>query len=145
MQFPITIGLHRSRFIDLIVLLVALLASVAALYFPRSTPVLASILVLIWIIAGFSWWQLSPRLSAIRLERNGQILIAGHGQSEFISANLLPGATVHPWLTALGLRGEDGVVVTLIATVDSLKAEDFRRLRLFLRWRVELSAADDDA
>ena len=71
MQFPITIGLHRSRFMDLCLLFVALLASVAALAFPQTTTIQFSVCAVIWVAAGLAWRLLRPRFSAIRLERSG--------------------------------------------------------------------------
>lgn len=144
MQFPITIGLHRSRFLDAGVLLVALLATATSFAFPRSTAIQWSIFVIIWLLAGLAWRRLSPTLSAIRLERNGEIGIALPGQSEFSLAKILPVVTVHPWLTVVGLIAESGVRHALVVTVDSLESPDFRRLRVFLRWRANLNATDDD-
>jgi len=65
------------------------------------------------------------------------------GDGDFVPAQLLPGAAVHPWLTVLRLRNAAGRVCVLCLTVDSLKKEDFRRLRVFLRWRADFSGADD--
>lgn len=145
MQFPITIGLHRSRLIDLGLLLVALLASVATLGFPQTTFIKFSVCAVIWITTGLAWQKLSPKFSAIRLERSGQVFIDRNGSSEFVAAKILPGATVHPWMTAVKLKTEDGCYNLLIATVDSLNQQDFRRLRVFLRWQADFSAPNDDA
>ena len=78
--------------------------------------------------------------SAIRLEASGQILVAPAGDGQFVEAALLPGATVHPWLTVVRLRTEAGQGILLIVVVDTIKPEDFRRLRVFLRWRADISA-----
>jgi toxin CptA len=142
-QFPITIGLHRSCFLDASVLLVALLATGATFAFPRSTAIQASIFLVIWLLAGLAWRRLSPTLSAIRLERSGEILIASLAKNEFSLAKLLPGVTVHPRLTVFGLQLESGVTHTVIVAVDSLERSNFRRLRVFLRWQANLSAQDD--
>lgn len=145
MQFPITIGLHRSRFLDVGVMLVALLASAATLVFPQSAAIQLLLFSAIWVAAGFAWWQLSPKLSAIRLERSGQVSIAHHGDNEFSAAELLPDATVHPWLTLVRLKIDENNFCTLIATVDTQKRQDFRRLRVFLRWQADFSGPADDA
>lgn len=145
MQFPITIGLHRSRFLDAGVTLIALLASVATLVFPRSVHIQLLIILAIWVVAGFAWWRLSPSLSALRLERSGQVSIAHHGDNEFSAAELLPDATVHPWLTVVRLKTDRGDFCTLIATVDTQNRQDFRRLRVFLRWQADFNGPADGA
>ena len=145
MQFPITIGLRRSRFLDVGLISVALLASGVTLKFPQTTTVQLSIFTAIWVLAGGALWQLSPKFSKIRLERSGQVSVICRGESDFSSADFLPGATVHSWLTVLRLKTEAGDTRVLIAAVDSLKRQDFRRLRIFLRWQVDFNASNDDA
>ena len=145
MQFPITIGLRRSHFLDVFVALSALIASGAALAFPRSASIQALILFLVGLAAALAWRQLSPRLSAIRLERSGEVSLLRLSGNDFIFAKVLPGATVHPWLAVVRFRADDGLNYTLMLTVDSLKAADFRHLRVFLRWRADFSGPGDDA
>ena len=144
MQFPITIGLHRSRFMDLGLLFVALLATVTALAFPQTTTIQFGICAVIWLAAGLAWRQLTPKFSAIRLERSGQVFVALNGKSEFLAAELLQGATVHPWMTIVKLKTEGTRAKVLISTVDSLNRQDFRRLRVFLCWQADFSAPNDD-
>lgn len=145
MQLPMTIGLRRSRLIDGFVGLCGLLASLVILAFPRSALVQGGLLLLIWGLVLLSWSRCSPRLSAIRLEREGGLSIALVGEPEWATAALLPGATVHPWLTVLRLKTLEGRIFPLVLVGDSLDAADFRRLRVFLRWRAEFSVGDDDA
>lgn len=145
MQFPIIIGLHRSRFLDIGLGFIALLASGVTFAFPQTTTIQLLIITAIWTSAGIAWRQLSPKCSAIRLERNGQISVVHHGENEFSPAELLPSATVHPWLTVFRLKAESGDAFSLVATVDSLKRQDFRRLRVFLRWQADFNALNDDA
>jgi len=145
-QFPITIGLHRSRLIDLCLLFVALLASLATLGFPQTvTSIKPGVFATIWIAAALAWWQLSPKIAVVRLERSGQVFIDRNGRSEFLPAKILPGATVHPWMTVVRLKTEDGCSSQLIATVDSLNQQDFRHLRVFLRWQADFSEPNDAA
>lgn len=143
MQFPITIGLHRSRFLDRILIALALLASGAILAFPRSPALLALLLLVVSGLLLWSWRRLSPTLSAIRLERGGNILAVGVADSEFHEASLRRRATVHPWLTVFRLELADGRQHTVVVARDSMTGDDFRRLRVFLRWRAQFSAADD--
>lgn len=145
MQFPIMIGLHRSRFLDSFLVLSAVLASGAALVFPRSTEIQVVILLAVWLVVISAWRQLSPRIAAIRLERSGEISLLPLSGEEFFLVGILPGATVHPWLTVIRLKTSAGLAYTLIVTVDSLNEADFRHLRVFLRWRGDFNDPDGDA
>ena len=139
MQFPINIGLRRSRFLRVALVSITLLAGAVTLALPWSTTARATSFLLVLIAAGLAWQRLGPTLSAIRLERAGQILVAVAGNAEFAEAEFLAGATVHPWLTVVRLKTQDKRTHLLIAAVDSMKPEDFRRLRIFLRWQAEVS------
>ncbi|MFZ2267011.1 MAG: protein YgfX [Azonexus sp.] len=145
MQLPITIGLHRSRLIDAFIGLGAGLASLCILFFPRSTLLQAVLLLALWSLALLAWRQCSPRFSAIRLERDGRVSVRCTADQEFSVAELLPGATVHPWLSVLRLQISDGAIYPLVLAGDSLNADAFRRLRVFLRWRADFSGRGDDA
>jgi toxin CptA len=81
----------------------------------------------------------------MRLEQNGDVSLRSIVDNEYRVAQIMPGATVHPWLTVVRFECPEQPVQTLIVTVDSLKAADFRRLRVFLRWRAEISEMSDDA
>jgi len=144
-HFPITIGVHRSRILDVAVLLVAVLTSAALLVYPGQTWVILGLLLFAWGLALRSWRLLTPEIAALRIERSGEIFVLRSGGGEFLSVEAEPGATVHPWLTAIRLRGEDGRYNWLLLTVDSANREDFRRLRSFLRWQARFSVAGDDA
>ncbi|HQU79979.1 MAG TPA: hypothetical protein PLU47_10995 [Azonexus sp.] len=139
MQFPIHIGLRRSRFLEAAVVSITLLTSGVTLALPWSTTARATSFLLVLIAGGLAWRRLGPTLSAIRLERAGQILVVVAGNAEFAEAELLAGATVHPWLTVVRLKTQDERTHLLITAVDSMKPEDFRRLRIFLRWQAVVS------
>lgn len=145
MQFPVIVGLHRSRFLAIALLVGAMLPTVVVLASRQSAGIQAGLVLAIWMLGGFAWRRLSPKLSAIRLERTGHVFICGNDGNDFVAARLLPDAAVHPWLTVIRLRTDDGQRHTLIATVDSLNQQDFRRLRVFLRWQAEFNAPDNDA
>ncbi|MCL2345765.1 MAG: hypothetical protein FWC58_07935 [Desulfobulbus sp.] len=134
MRFPITIGLRRSRLPEAVLLALALLASLAALFFPRPWPLRAALLLAIWTIVSRARPRLAPPLAALRLETDGSIQVAGAGQ-DFLPATILPGATVHPWLTVLRLELADGRRCVLLLTAGTMNPDEFRRLRVFLRWR----------
>lgn len=143
MQLPITIGLRRSFLLDILVGVGALLASAGILFFPRAMLWQVILLSFSWLIAAQAWRDLRPKFSAIRLERDGQLFVRRQSDQEFCAADLLPGATVHPWLTVVRLKTEEGDCAPLIVAADSLKPDDFRRLRVFLRWRAVFKASGD--
>ena len=145
MQFPMTIGLHRSRFLDAFIVSGALLASAGALAFPGESLIQVGVLSLTCLFAFWAIRQLTPSISAMRLEQNGDVSLRSIVDNEYRVAQIMPGATVHPWLTVVRFKCPEQPVQTLIVTVDSLKAADFRRLRVFLRWRAEISEMSDDA
>ena len=140
MQFPIIIGLHRSRFLDGALIFTTLVAIAVVLALPYSTIIRLLIALLIAIASYHSWRKLKPTLSAIRLERAGQVLVSEAGSTDFLEVELTPGATVHPWLTVVRLQIVSGKGHVLIVLADSLRTEDFRRLRVFLRWRAKFSS-----
>lgn len=145
MQFPIFIGLRRSHFLDLAVLVVALVASAAALGFLGAKLIQFSLLLTILVLALLAWRNLRPCFGQIRLERTGHILAAKVGETAFSRVELEPLSIVHPWLTVIRLRAESGRTYALIITVDSLSSSDFRRLKVFLRWQADVSEPGDDA
>lgn len=144
MQFPISIGLRRSRFLVGILAVSAVLAIAMVMALPWSIGAQAGVCLFVLFVASIALRQLGPTLSEIRLDESGGIQIVLVGKNEPVAATLLPGATVHPWLTVARLKTDDGRVVLLAVAVDSLKPADFRRLRVFLRWRAEFSAEESD-
>jgi toxin CptA len=143
-QLPITIGLRRSRFLDVFIALSALLASGAVLAFSRSTLIQATILSSTFLLGALALRRMRLPILAVRLEQSGDISLWLTADNEFHAAEILPGATVHPWLTVLRLKTDNELPQMLIVTVDSLNALDFRRLRVFLRWRANFSEMNDD-
>ncbi len=144
MQLPITIGLHRSRILDVLIFLFALIGSGANLAFSSKPLIQFLLLILVWAVSALAWRQLSTHVSQLRLGSNGEIALLRPGNDAFEAAHILSAATVHPWLTVFRLETVAGPAYTVIVTVDSLKADNFRRLRVFLRWRADFSVPDDD-
>jgi toxin CptA len=143
-QFPIIIGLHRSRFLDAIFLLLALLAFAVILLSDLPQALQIACLLAIPVMSLASWKNLSPELKLLRLEKDGGISIRLAGENDFQSACLLPGATAHPWLVVFHLNCA-GRKFCVVATKGSATAQDLRRLRVFLRWRANFSVLSDDA
>lgn len=145
MQFPIIIGLHRSRFLDGALIVTTLLVMVITMALPYSAIIRLVIALLIVVVGYVAWRKLKPTVSGIRLERSGLIFVSEAGSMNFLEAELLPGATVHPWLTVVRLSALNGKKCALVVVADSMKIDDFRRLRVFLRWRAKFSPLVGDA
>jgi toxin CptA len=138
-QFPITIGLRRSFFG---------LAGVAAVHGLAATALLATSWPF-WLkcmaLAGLAaaavlpWRAGAPKADAIRLLGDGRMECRLTGGDEFLVAELMSGATVHPWITAIRLKVASATL-SVVFFPDSTNPEDFRRLRVWLRWRADFSA-----
>lgn len=142
MQFPIIIGLHRSFLFDAALGLTAALASAMALVYSGPMPMRISLLLLVWMVAALAWRKMAPIGLRLRMERDGRLSIERDAQNGFMPASLLAGAVVHPWLTVARLRDDGGQTIALVVVRDSLEADDFRRLRMFLRWRAKINGAE---
>ena len=145
MQLPITIGLHRSSFLGRLIVLVALAASLAVPFFPVGWMLRLALLVAIGVLAVFARISLSRAMPCIRLEADGRISLLDQGLGEPQLLQLLPHPVVHPWLTVFRLQASSGATFVMIATIDSLEKDEFRRLRIFLRWRAALTLPNDGA
>ena len=140
MQFPITIGLRRSRFLSLGLILAHLLAGGVALVTPWAIPAKALLLACLVGSGGFTWLRLTPRVERLRLLADGGMECWRVGEADSWPVALVGPATVHPRLTVFRLAGEGGCFSVVVAP-DSMDAEDFRRLRVWLRWRADFSGS----
>lgn len=139
------IGLHRSRILAGLVALGSVAAAAGLSVLPRSTENLA-IFWLLWLFASLmAILGLRQVHWLIRLERSGAVSLQASPDANWENASLDSPLFVHPWLTVFRLRPEGGEAKTIVVTIDSLPAEDFRRLRVFLRWRLSVSVPGDDA
>lgn len=145
MQFPITIGLRRSRILDGLLGLTLVLCLAASLAYPGTVIIHLGLVLLSLLLAALAGRRLTPSVTAIRLERNGDIFVCLVGAGDFFPAQLEPGATVHPWLTVIRVTMANGRRATIMATPDSQNPSDFRHLRMFMRWQANFSALGDAA
>lgn len=134
MQFPIVIGLHRSRFLGALIVIASLFGAVTIVAWPQPLPVRAGALLVIAIAALFAWRRAVPPCIALRLLGDGAMTVQYTTGGDFLSVEVLPGGFVHPWLAVIRLRDSEGRILAMPIAVDSAKPADFRRLRLFLRW-----------
>ncbi|WP_298393530.1 protein YgfX [uncultured Azonexus sp.] len=146
MQFPVIIGLHRSFLLDRLLLLVVLASFVFIGFYPGEPWQVAGLLLVVVLLAGLAWRKLRPPFAALRLTHDGRVEGRVHEDGEFVALRCLPGATVHRWLTVVRLAPESGGAAgVLLVTVDSSGPDEFRRLRVFLRWQNGVSASCDAA
>ena len=137
MQFPVLIGLRRSLLLPMAGFLLFLPVLPLAFLAPHPLPWRIAYLLcclLLLLTAARSWLRQPPCLALLA---DGSIRLA----DEESGRRVLGGTCIHPWLTVFRLENGQKRPLTVVVTVDSLNREDFRRLRVFLRWRLPLNAA----
>jgi toxin CptA len=135
MQLPATLSLRPSPRLDILLLAAhgAALAVLSAISIPDL--IRALLLLLICCSAGLAWQRAHGRgrIVSLLLRADGKLEYARlNGESG--EAQPHPHTTVTPQLTLLLLRlGKRLEALALLP--DSLPAEEFRQLRLWLRWQ----------
>ncbi len=130
-----TIRIRPSRLQRRVLVGIALLALTAiALADLPAAGILAAVLFTVFI----TWraWR-RPAVVALRLNADGSLELRAAGQ-DWQPVSLLPHSSVTPWLCMLAYRAQ-GKARSLALYPDSLHPDDFRHLRVWLRWlaRVE--------
>ena len=131
-------SLHPSRYLAAM-LMVAHGAALAAL-FPLAFPAWAKsalacvILFSLWYHLRRDAWLAAPSSSKALMLESEQVVLTTHG-GEQLACRVLRGSTITPFLTVLnilppGARFARSVVIL----PDSLDAESFRQLRVWLKW-----------
>ena len=138
MQFPIVIGLRRSRFMDCALAGLTGGALLVAAGVPWPPEISLALAAAVLPLALHAVRHLAPPFDRLRIDADGKTAGRPPGRSAFVPLRLLPWATVHPWLTVLRLGGENRDYRLLIA-IDSAAPEEFRRLRVCLRWRAGIN------
>lgn len=89
-------------------------------------------------LAGHLLWRRLPGERRLRCGDDGQLAVASGDTWQ--SVTLCPDSQVLPWLIVLRYRpAQARYARTLPILGDSLPPEDFRRLRVWLRWRARLA------
>lgn len=132
MQFPVSLRLHRSLLYDWLTRLAAALALTGLLL--SGLPGLLMLLsVCLWLALVVSAWrQRQPECLEILLYKDGRLLCLHKGR-ESETVMVMYGTLIHPYLTVLRVDTVSGVRHWVVMP-DSLAAEDFRRLRVWLKW-----------
>jgi hypothetical protein len=133
-RFPVFIGLRRSYFLAASVCVMHGAAAGAFLVLPWPLPMR---MVLLIVLAVSLWHTLRPaRIRSLRLHQNGDLeCVLSDGTSR--PASPLPDTTVFSWLVVLRLEVEgEQRTVSLPLFPDHMSGDEFRILRLWLRWGV---------
>ncbi len=139
------IGLHRSRILNGLFVLVSVLAAIGLAMLPRSTGNLP-LFWLLWLLASLiTVFSMQPAHLTIRLENTGALSARVMTDDPWETATLGETLFIHPWLTVFRLQLANGKRQHIVLTFDSLSAEDFRRLRVFLRWQRRVNVPNDGA
>lgn len=132
MQFPVFIELHRSQRLSLLLLLFHTIAAGCVIALPWPL-LLRSLLI---VVIGLSLWHAlrPPRIVGLHLTgRNALECVLVDGNRVVVTA--LPDSTVFLRLIVMRLRiGEEKRVCNLALLPDHMSSDQFRMLRLWLRW-----------
>lgn len=94
------------------------------------------------LFTAFVAWQAwrRPVVVALRLNGDGRLELRAAGE-DWQAADLLPRTSVTPWLCILAYRAQ-GKIHSLALYPDSLHPDDFRHLRVWLRWQARVDGDD---
>jgi len=134
MLLPGTIILRPSRHLAILLLLAH--GGAVAVVFAIAFPIWLKLMLLAAIAASLGHILRGlhglRRITRLTLRSDGLLeYVRGNDQSG--EARIHPHTTVTPWLSVLLLRRDKRIEV-LAVLPDALSGEDFRRLRLWLRW-----------
>ena len=135
MQFPIVIGLHRSILLSILLVLMHAAAAACLVVLPWPWILRGVFLLLVGGSLGYSLRR--PKIVGLRLAARDRFecLLA---DGDRVAATVLADSTVFAQLIVLRLRiGEEVRVSSLVLLPDQMPAEQFRVLRLWLRWHAE--------
>ena len=135
MQFPIVIGLHRSILLSILLVLMHAVAAACLVVLPW--PWLLRGVLLLAVCCSLGYALRSPGIVGLRLAARDRLECL-RANGDHVSATVLADSTVFSRLIVLRLRvGEEARVSSLVLLPDQMPAEQFRVLRLWLRWHAE--------
>jgi toxin CptA len=136
MQLPLTVSLRPSRRLGVLLVFAHLCAVAAAWLITIPWSIKLALFAAILASAGYQLFRLTGqgRIRRLILKDDGHLefsRVDGSGGE----ARIHPQTTVTSLLAVLLLR-QEGRIEALVLLPDALNAEDFRLLRLWLRWCV---------
>ncbi len=132
MQFPLHIDVCRSRRLSYLIVLLHAVAGGCLWVLPWH---LATRCVLLAMLGWSAWQALRPSsIVGLRLSEGGELaLLSAAGEPVYVAVQA--DSTVFSQLIVLRIRDEEhGRLRSLVLLPDSMRAEHFRLLRLWLRW-----------
>jgi len=147
MQFPVTLPFKPSRRLRAALVFAHVLAMLSLLLLPSAYATPSVLILAVPILIGSLFWTWrTAEVPALILKQDGSLIWCTEGSEAF--PGLLIGGTVFSWLVVLRVRLEGpgtGQIKVLLALKDSLSANDFRRLQVWLRWVLPLRTAEESA
>ena len=135
MQFPVSIELRRSRFLSLLLVLVHALTAGCVAVLPWTWPLR---LFLLALVGASLWHALRPHVIVALCIYSRDRLDCLLADGTWAVHSIQPDSTVFDQLIVLRLRvGEEKRIRHLTLLPDQMSAEQFRVLRLWLRWHAE--------
>lgn len=129
-NLPILVRVRPSPGLKKMILVIYCLSTGPVLYSDLALWLCLTVSIL--LIIHYRW------LRKRELDNNCQLMMRARddwllssGGDQFMSVDLLPGSFVHPFLTVLRFRHQQGCS-TVILTRDNVDPDQFRRLRVFL-------------
>ena len=140
MRFPVTIEVRRSLFFVVSLVLIHGISVLAVLGLPWTLTLRVSVLAAI-LLSAFLCLSRSNRIMRLTLASKTDLrchLTDGSAHT----AGILPDTTVFNQLIVLRLRlGDERKSTNLVLLPDQMSAEQFRTLRIWLRWRAPVKGA----
>lgn len=137
MHFPLHIELRRSRLLSFLTVWVHLVAGGCVWVLPWPAALRGGVLA----ILALSGWHALRRsvVVGLRLSEDGELAFLSTA-GDRIAVSVRPDTVVFSQLIVLRARDEvQGSLRTLVVLPDSMSVEQFRQLRLWLRWRADAS------
>jgi len=133
-RLPIRIALRSSRLLIGLLAGLHVLAAVSVIILPWAMWLRAALLAGVVISL---WRSLPPApVNGLRLGERGQLTLL-YPQAELLPVRVCPDTTVFSQLIVLRVReDESNRVLSYPLLPDSMSSEEFRRLRLWLRWQI---------
>ncbi|WP_425499966.1 protein YgfX [Propionivibrio limicola] len=133
MQFPFNVELRRSVFLFVLLGFGHVLAVICVFVLPWFWYVkLASVL---GVVGSYCWSLRRPRPNRLLVERNSTALFCTYGNGRETNWAVRKSSAVFPFLIVLNLHNqEDGRKCSLILLPDQVTLEQFRFLKVWLRW-----------
>ncbi len=136
------LSIRRSGYLFWLLLLAH--AGAAALLWPLAMPAWGKVAIILVVIASLIYFlyhvallRTAEAVHAIEIKEDGKIVVQTR-RGEWHECRLSGDSFVSDWLTIMVLAQENRHAARyVVITPDNVDAEDFRRLRVWLRWAAQ--------